>query len=83
VFACVCVPAFGGAGGVVLAGRMDREYRRQRRHGGIFEYLSPTCLLNDHIFVEIPYYVIQVYTACTLGTEIFCMYICVGVSDGT
>ena len=86
VFACVCVCAFGGGVGVVLAGRMDHEYRRQRRHGGIFEYLSPICLLNDHVFVEILYYIIQVSTA--LGVEIFYMYICVkgkkiGVSDGT
>jgi len=53
VFACVCVRALGGRGGVVLAGRVDHEYRRQRPHGGIFEYLSPICLLNDHVFVEI------------------------------
>ena len=65
---------------------MDHEYRRQRRHGDIFEYLSPICLLNDHVFVEIQYYIIQV--SATLRTEIFYMYICVkrkkiGVSDGT
>ena len=54
MFARVCVLAFGGGSGVVLAGRMDHEYRRQRRHGGIFEYLSPIRLLNLHVFVTIP-----------------------------
>jgi len=81
----VCVRSGEGVG-VELAGRMDHEYRRQRRHGGIFEYLSPICVLNDYAFVEMPHYNIQVST--TLRTEIFYMYICVkrkkiGVSDGT
>lgn len=58
----------------MLAGTVHHEYRRQRRHGGIFEYLSPICLLNDHVFVEIQYYIIQVSTA--LRTEIFYLYIC-------
>jgi hypothetical protein len=70
----------------VLAGRMDHGYRRQRRHGGICEYLSPICLLNDNVFVEIPYYIVQAHA--TLRTAIFYMYICVkrkkiGVSEGT
>lgn len=59
----------------MLAGRVNHEHKRQRRHGGIFEYVSPICLLNDRVFVEIQYYIIQVSTE--IRTEIFDMYICV------
>ena len=86
MFVCVYVLAFGGGGGAVLAGRMGREYGGQRRHGSIYEYLSPKSLLNDHVLVKIPYYIIQ--AATILGTEIFYIYSCVkrkktDMSDGT
>jgi hypothetical protein len=59
----VCVFWGGGAGaGGVLARRIDHEQRGQRRHGGMFEYLSPMCVLDNHAFGEIPHYIIQAST---------------------